>query len=368
MGDGLNKDSFLSWIFDGFKMRYIIVGFIGLLFGTCQQKQDHSRDLPEIFQPKITDFPLNCSIRALEAIDENSAWFAGSGGYYGFTTDGGLNWHIDSIKINNQALEFRAISITSQAVLLLNVGSPAHLLKSIDEGKNWSIVYRETHPKIFYNSMKFWNDQHGIAVGDPIDGCLSVIVTKDGGNSWKKLGCDVLPPTFEGEAGFAASNTNIAIDEQHAWLVSGGQKARIFHTPDFGKTWEVFNTPIVQGGKMTGIFSVDFFDENKGIIFGGDWEDQADNTKNKAVTFDGGNTWQLICDGDDPGYRSCVQFIANTDAQGMIAVGIPGISYSRDSGNNWQHIASRDFYTIRIVEGTNVAWLAGKNKIARLEW
>ena len=349
-------------------LKTLIIGYVVISLFSCSYQKDKSTQSTTEISPQFIEYPINSSIRALEVINEKEVWFAGSMGIFGFTKDGGNLWEIDSIQIDGKALEFRAISVTSKAVFLLNVASPAYLLKSEDDGQNWNIVYHDDHSDVFYNSMKFWDNENGIAVGDPIDGCLSVIITHDGGESWKKLDCSVLPPTAEGEAGFAASNTNIALKGDHAWLATGGKKARIFHSPDKGTSWKVFNTPIQQGGKMTGIFSVEFYDEENGIIFGGDWEDQNNNNGNKGSTKDGGKTWQLINDGLDPGYRSCIQFIPNTKGQGVIAVGIPGISYSPNGGKRWQHFNKDYFYTIRITDSGKVAWLAGKNKIAKMSW
>jgi photosystem II stability/assembly factor-like uncharacterized protein len=216
--------------------------------------------------------------------------------------------------------------------------------------------------------MQFWDSQNGIAMGDPTDGCLSVILTVDGGNSWSKVPCDKLPKAFEGEAAFAASNSNLSLYQQHAWMVSGGTKARVFHSADRGQSWKVFQTPIIEGGSMTGIFSVDFYDEVHGVVFGGDWENKVSNKSNKAVTSDGGRSWRLISDGQGPGYQSCVQYVPGSKAQQMITVGPTGIAYSEDGGSTWQQIDQRDFYTVRPVKGSNTAWLAGKGKIAKMTY
>ena len=287
---------------------------------------------------------------------------------FGWTNNGGTNWHIDSIVDRDQELEFRSIVVTSEAVMLLSVGSPAYLYRTTDQGLTWSIVYQEDHPDAFYDSMKFWDQQNGIAMGDPTNGCLSVILTVDGGKTWNKVPCSKLPKAFEGEAAFAASNSNLSLYQQHAWMVSGCTKARIFHSPDRGNSWEVFQSPIVEGESMTGIFSVDFYDEKRGVIFGGNWEDKTVNQSNKAMTSDGGKSWALISDGEGPGYRSCVQFVPGSNAKKVFAVGPTGLDYSADGGGSWQLIDRKDFYTIRFIKGSNAAWLAGKVKIAKMEW
>ena len=82
----------------------------------------------------------------------------------------------------------------------------------------------ETKEKAFYDSMQFWDDENGIAVGDPTVNCMSILLTKDGGNSWNKIACENLPLAVEGEAAFAASNTNISLVDQNALLSRGGKK------------------------------------------------------------------------------------------------------------------------------------------------
>ena len=149
-------------------------------------------------------------------------------------------------------------------------------------------------------------------------------------------------------------------------MVSGGKKARVFHSPDKGATWEVSDPPIIEGEQMTGIFSVDFYDENQGIIFGGDWNRKEMNSRNKAVTTDGGRNWQLVSDGKGPGYRSCVQYIPGFNGKGILACGTPGISYSLDGGANWSSLTTEAFYTFRFGKSWKTVWLAGDGKIGRM--
>ncbi len=364
--------AYFSSIFINFsrKMKNALFLFVilsGLLFCNSPKKLMIPSTSELKSKLKIQTFSTDCSIRAITAIDENTMWYGGSKGQFGFTEDGGSTWQIDSIQHEQQpALAFRGIAKTNDALFLLAVGTPALLFKSIDKGKNWTVAYEENHPKAFYDAIAFWDDKNGIAMGDPTDGCLSIILTKDGGNTWHKIPCDQLPPTVEGEAAFAASNSNIALVGNHAWIVSGGKKARVFHSPDRGTSWEVYDTPIAQGGQMTGIFTTAFYNEKQGIIFGGDWEKQTQNTQNKAMTEDGGKTWQLIADGQHPGYRSSVQYVPNSQGNALFALGIPGISYSENGGLHWELLSTESFYTMRICKDGNTAWLAGRNKIGRL--
>jgi photosystem II stability/assembly factor-like uncharacterized protein len=202
-------------------------------------------------------------------------------------------------------------------------------------------------------------------MGDPTEDCLSIIITRDGGNSWMKLPCKDLPKVEKGEAGFAASNSNISIYKDHVWIASGGKKARVFYSGDKGQSWEVYDTPIVQGKTMTGIYSISFYNDKTGIIFGGDWENKDFNEGNKAISNDGGKTWQLLSNGKGPGYRSSVKFVPGSLGNGIVAVGSPGISYSKDKGQNWSELSTEGFYAIEFVNDS-VAFASGKNRISKL--
>ncbi len=304
------------------------------------------------------------SIRAIHVLKDSTLFFTTNNGQIGMSAGFTSAMMTSEIKYDTITPHFRSIASNGSSIFVLSVGNPA-LLYKYDDGES-QLVYKEEHENVFYDAMAFFDSKNGIAMGDPTEDCLSIIVTKDSGNTWTKISCDDLPKIEEGEAAFAASNTNISIIKSNVWIVTGGKRARVFHSKDQGKTWQVYNTPITQGGKMTGIYSVDFYDSNNGIIFGGNWEDKSDNAANKAITTDGGKSWQLVANNNEPGYKSCVQYIPNTYGKELIAVGSTGISFSNDSGQSWKEISSKkDYYTIQFVN-ENIAWLAGKNKVGKL--
>jgi len=346
-------------------MRLCFVVIISFIVYSCvDDKKDTSRSISNVEIEIVHSDSV--SIRAIQPVDANGVWFAGSNGKIGFVD--GKNPKLATIQFADSLLSFRAIAKTDKAVFILSISNPAVIYKigfNEKEATSMEEVYYEEGEKIFYDAMKFWNNLEGIAMGDPTNDCLSVIITKDGGNSWEKVSCDVLPKVEKGEAAFAASNSNIAIFEDKVWMVSGGMRARVFFSPDKGKSWKVFNTPIVEGGAMTGIYSVDFYDDNTGILFGGDWNNKENNFSNKALTTDGGKTWQLVSDGKEPGYRSSVKFVPNRNGQEIVAVGSLGISYSNDQGKNWRELSKEGFFAIEFVNDS-VAFASGNNKIAKL--
>ncbi|PQB04603.1 oxidoreductase [Aureitalea marina] len=308
------------------------------------------------------------SIRAIEPLDADRVWFAANAGRVGLIDKGVPK--LATIKYQDSLLNFRSVAATSEAAFVLSIGSPAVLYRiGFDGVEATSIeeVYVESGEGVFYDAMAFWNDLEGIAMGDPVDGCLSIILTSDGGKSWSKVKCTEIPPIKEGEAAFAASNSNIALYGQQAWIVTGGNHARVFHSPDKGSSWEVFDTPIVQGGAMTGIYSVDFRDGQNGIIFGGDWEQKNGNTANKAISSDGGKTWKLVSDGMGPGYRSSVRYVPGTEGRGIVALGSPGISYSTDGGEGWIELSDEGFYALEFVNDS-LAFASGRNRIVKLKF
>jgi len=150
-------------------------------------------------------------------------------------------------------------------------------------------------PMGFLDCMAFWDLDHGIVVGDPVDGRFVLFLTDDGGTHWVQVPASRIPPAFDGEGAFAASGTCIAVQASgDVWFGTGGKAARVFHSSDRGRTWAVNDTPIVHGADSTGIFSILFRDLRHGIVAGGDYQHPNEGGSNLATTDDGGVTWTLF--------------------------------------------------------------------------
>lgn len=340
-------------------MRISIFLLMVLVLASCADEQKYRPFQSVSVTPVYED---SVSIRAITFLDGRTLAFAGSNGMYG-TVD--VSSH--KVRANVQTHDsltpsFRAVGNTTNDFFMLSIESPALLYKTGNGGK-MELVYKEEGEGVFYDAMAFWDDTFGIAVGDTVDGCLSIILTKDGGQTWGKVPCANLPKGIEGEGAFAASNSNIAIAGNKVWI--GTTEGRIYYSTDKGTTWEVQQTPIVHEEPTQGIYSMDFYDENLGFAIGGDYTSPESNQKNKIITLDGGKTWNLIADGQEPDYKSCVQFVPNSGGKGLVAIGFTGISYSGDGGENWKELSEEPFFTLRFLNDS-IAYAAGSKRIAKL--
>ena len=334
---------------------FIFLGFFNIL---------NAQEIPQIQIKNILNSQDN--FRAIEVLNDSTVWFANSSGKVGQLTLKGAS-HYYTFK-DHLKKHFRAISSTDKAFFALTIGLPARLYKfSKNKFDNPAVlVYSENHPKAFYDAMQFLDNKTGIAMGDPTDKCLSIITTNDGGTTWHKKNCTELPKSFEGEAAFAASNTNIASYKNTIWIATGGLISRIFISKNKGKTFKVYNTPFIQGKNTSGIYTMTFYKAKNGIICGGDYTDKKAMLNNKAITTDGGKTWQIVANNKLPAYISCVQYIPKTKGKQLIAVSTEGIYFCNDMGLNWHKLSDEGFYTLRFIN-KKTAFLGGRGKISFLK-
>ncbi|WP_396218528.1 oxidoreductase [Flavobacterium sp.] len=299
----------------------------------------------------------------------NGVWFGGTNSKAGF-----LSFQNEAetkiVKLQKEITDFRSIAFANNNIYVLNAGTPANMyaLNTFGNSCASNLIYTETGEKVFYDSM-FIDAKTGlgIVIGDPTEDCLSILLTENSGKNWKKIPCNKLPKTVDGEAAFAASDTNVKIVDGVIFIISGGTKSRLFTSEDKGITWQVFDTPIIQGEAMTGAFSMDFYNKRKGIIVGGNYENQKDNSINKAITKDGGKTWEIVSKDKAFGYASCVQFMPKSRGKVLYTCGISGVYYSTNFGEKWTKILDdTDFYALRF-SGKNNIYLAGKNKVTKIK-
>ncbi|MCB9233377.1 MAG: oxidoreductase [Bacteroidia bacterium] len=306
--------------------------------------------------------PAREHLRGLSPVSGEICWASGMNGTVLRTLDGGQNWEISVIS-QADSMDLRDIEgLDEQTALAITAGSPGQIFRTADGGKSWNLVYRDTNPAIFFDGMDFWDAQHGLAFGDPIDGRFVILLTEDGGLSWKEIPG---PEALAGEGGFAASGTSIATaGSSSVWIGTGlGETSRVLRSTDRGKSWTAFATT-VKTGEGCGIFSLAFWNENEGVAVGGCYGDSANANANCALTRDGGQTWTLVKEKNPRGYRSCVT--SNGDGSLLICSGRTGMDYSTDQGKSWLPMEELGYYACALTAG-NVAWASGrKGRLAKL--
>ena len=347
-------------------MRIFTCLFLFTTFMSCKHEEETTKNKIDAVNIEEIYRDSTLSIRAIDVASDKSIAFAANNGMFGLYNPQSEEWITAKQDYDTLNLQFRAVARTANDFFMLSVENPALLFKTGENGA-MELVYKEEHENVFYDAMHFWNSKEGLAIGDPTENCMSIIITRDGGETWSKVPCDRLPKVKEGEAAFAASNTNIAIVGNKVWIATGGKTSRILFSKDKGQSWEIFDTPMINGEATTGIYSIDFYDEHNGFAIGGDYTKPDAFKANKMRTSDGGKTWQLVADGTEPGYRSCVQYVPNSNGKELVAIGFKGIDYSQDSGNTWKHLSDEGFYTIQFLNDS-VAYAAGQGRIAKLRF
>ncbi len=328
-----------------------LVSFIILL--SCDNYDKHEM----AFQFTELQTNTDASLRGLFVVDENVVWASGSKGTVLVSVDSGETWKVNHISGATEN-DFRSIHAWDKnRAMVFGVAGPQFGYYTKNGGENWEIVFQDSTKGLFFNSLKFATPLNGLAISDPIGGKLFIIRTEDGGRNWSRT--IEIPNIVEGEANFAASNTCIEFRSSgKAWIASGGKSARVFYSENFGKTWNVSETPIVSGESSSGIFSISFKNDNEGVIVGGTFDKPELNKNISAYTNDGGKTWNLAEEMPQE-YRSCVQFISNKKENFFFTIGKTGCDISVDNGKTWNFVNKNGFYTFRPLPGTLGGFAAG---------
>lgn len=304
------------------------------------------------------------SLRGLSVVTDNIVWVSGSNGVVGKSTNGGKDWKWFVVK-GFETTDFRDIeAFDATTAVIMGVGEPAYILRTIDGGESWKVVYENNTKGMFLDAMEFWNDESGIVIGDPIDGRFFVAHSFDGGTTWKANPEPYRPLADSGEACFAASGTNVrALDNDEAVFVSGGRETSIFIRD------KKLELPIIHGKETTGANSVAVWDRfkhkggNRLVVVGGDFANDSSSTGNCFYSTNRGRTWKAPSV-PPHGYRSCVEYL---DKKILLSCGLTGVDYSYDNANTWHLISGTGYHVCRIAKSGRTVYLAGPNgRIARL--
>lgn len=295
-------------------------------------------------------------LRGLSVVSKKVVWASGTGGTVIRTVDGGATWKVFAVP-GAEKLDFRDIEAFDENtayILSIGNGDSSRIYKTTDGGVTWKQQFTNDKKEAFFNAIACWDRNNCLAMSDPVGGHYLLISTTDGGEKWKPIVSNQMAAARDGEAAFAASGTCLIVHGKNgAFIVSGGDAARVFRSGDRGLTWSATDTPMVSGTPGSGIFSIAMYDANRGVIVGGNYEKPAENRASLAFTTDGGVTWSL---GKGlSGYRSGVAYV---DSKIIFAVGSGGSDKSLDGGKTWKNIDKLNYNAVQ-AKGRNAIWAVG---------
>jgi photosystem II stability/assembly factor-like uncharacterized protein len=304
------------------------------------------------------DAKTTASLRGLGVVSDQIVWASGTEGTVIRTVDGGKTWSVMTVA-GGEKLDFRGIhAFDANTAVIISSGpaekDQAHIYRTTDAGRHWSLVYERKLPGIFFDAIAFWDHKHGIVLSDPVDRRFALFTTEDGGANWKQVPPDLVPPALSNEGAFAASNSCLAVEgKSNVWFATGGAAvARVFRSKDRGQTWAVSDTPLHPTSASSGIFSLQFSSAKDGLAAGGDYQHpESSKLPNLILTTDGGHSWQPGSPTDPTG----IYFSSAAREDDLIfAAGIKGLwTYSGE----WKQESTENLNTV--VAGRHTVWAVG---------
>jgi photosystem II stability/assembly factor-like uncharacterized protein len=299
-------------------------------------------------------------LQAISAVNPQVAWASGLGGTFVRTTDGGRSWHAGVVP-GADSLEFRDIEAVSDRVAYLlaaGEGSASRIYKTVDAGRTWSLQFRSSDPKAFFDCLAFWSPTRGLAISDAVAGRFPALLTTDG-KRWRDIGAR-LPPAQADEAAFAASGTCIiTLGRERAWIATGSAaRSRVLLTSDGGLTWSESQTPIASHSGA-GNFTIAFRDSVNGIVAGGDLDTANARPRERvAVSGDGGHTWRLRSPPPFAGPVFGLSYVPGL-SKTVVITGPGGAAWSPDEGENWHRLNDASGYWAVDFADRESGWLVG---------
>lgn len=266
--------------------------------------------------------PVSCSLNAVSFIDAKRGWAVGgqhqpnsnaTRGIILSTTDGGNTWQqlpqpllplLTGVKFfdSHHGIAFgHSASYSPSGVFTTRDGGNTWQPLPSDDSGNWlagdflepdagavagpagriaTLMRRKVVASPLaasslrsFRAMQLTAPTGGWAVGD--GGLL--LTTNDLGRSWQTPPASPLQRAGESLSDHFDLHT-VAINTPHIWL-AGAPGTRIFHSPDYGQTWQAVPT-----GQSAPLRSIRFIDENHGWAAGA--------LGNILFTNDGGQSWQ----------------------------------------------------------------------------
>jgi len=193
------------------------------------------------------------------------------------TTDGGSTWTINSFTDPKGFLVYCINAFDANTAFI----TASTIYKTTNRGTTWTPATGVfTNSASYPNTIHFFDQNNGVAMGDPVDGYFEIYTTTNAGANWVRVSSSNIPAPLTGETGLV--NLHAYYNNSY-WFST--TKSRIFRSTDRGYTWTSY-----QFSQTDYLPAVAFRDELHGIadpLYGGPGWDY-------YTTSDGGMTWTYI--------------------------------------------------------------------------
>jgi photosystem II stability/assembly factor-like uncharacterized protein len=287
---------------------------------------------------------------ATTSLHDDVVWVSGHRATWARSVDGGTTWTSGHMTGADSTLQFRdvhAVGADTAYLLAAGPGPASRIYKTSNGGQSWQLQFMNRDTSAFFDCFDFWDSRHGIAVSDAVNGRLVVIGTDDGGLHWTDRSSG-MPAAQAGEGAFAASGTCLVTRPGgRAWIAAESDAgSRVYRTSNYGRSWEFSTVPVVTG-QATGVASLAWRDDRRGLAAGGKIGDANDRSDNVARTEDGGRTWSLA---GRPTFSGAVFGAARVSGLAggvvLLAAGPKGLDLSIDDGATWTSINANAYWSV----------------------
>lgn len=289
----------------------------------------------------------------ITSVDANTVWalaYDGSGGganvqEFTRTSNGGTSWTAGTIDVGNTAWEINNIcpvsATTAWVSAINNISGDAnngvgYIYKTTDGGTTWTRQLTngfQVAGSSFLNGVYFWNNNVGVAYGDPEGTDFEIWRTTDGGANWTRVPAANIANPLTGEYGY--NSTPIAAGGT-LWFPTN--KGRLYRTVDQGVTWTAAQaSTLTDFGSAAQNGTAIFSDASNGFLLR-NVVSGTTTTRTYATTTNGGTSWSALV--PFTGTRFILNYIPGTTS--IVATsqstGSVGTSISYNNGATWTNL------------------------------
>jgi hypothetical protein len=237
--------------------------------------------------------------------------------------------------------EYRDIIFNENKIVIVAVGDSSEVTSYKLEKSDK--LFKTPFDGVFLNGIDYSGNTI-FMMGDPVNNKFSLFKSLNWGETWESIKNS--PFAFDGEAGFAASGTNVKMLGPSIFtFVSGGDSSRYFRSNNAGESW-FSNSMGYSSCPTCGAYSFTITKNRIIISVGGDYLKPDEPSNTCRISKDGGLTW-FSPKINPNGYRSNVSEIDGI----LYCCGTNGIDFSKNKGKTWSSFVKGNYFTLCEFDG-----------------